>query len=127
MNYYDKAKKKVAEKKKFNKHLQSYLSTMAILFMMSFVMPPMRRVLGVVAFFWGIGLFAHYVQAHGFPGMEDEDEWEEKEIEKEVRRMQMKDRRKKAPLDDELDIDEHLDLDRPSAIPQKKYRDEDLV
>ncbi len=127
MNYYDKAKKKVAEKKKFNKHLQSYLSTMAILFMMSFVMPPMRRVLGVVAFFWGIGLFAHYVQAHGFPGMEDEDEWEEKEIEKEVRRMQMKDRRKKASLDDELDIDEHLDLDRPSAIPQKKYRDEDLV
>lgn len=127
MNYYDKAKKKVAEKKKFNKHLQSYLSTVAILFMMSFVMPPMRRVLGIVAFFWGIGLFAHYVQAHGFPGMEDEDEWEEKEIEKEVRRMQKKDRKRKEPLEDELDIDEHLNLNQPSPTPRKKYRDEDLV
>ena len=127
MNYYDKAKKKVAEKKKFNKHLQSFLSTMAILFMMSFVMPPLRRVLGVIAFFWGIGLFFHYIQVHGFPGMEDEDEWEEKEIEKEVRRMQMKDQRKKYPLDDELDIDEHLDLNQPQARPRKTYRDEDLV
>jgi len=100
---------------------------MAILFMMSFVMPPLRRVLGVIAFFWGIGLFFHYIQVHGFPGMEDEDEWEEKEIEKEVRRMQMKDQRKKYPLDDELDIDEHLDLNQPQARPRKTYRDEDLV
>ena len=127
MNYYDKAKKKVAKKKKFNKHLQSYLSTMAMLFMMSFVMPPMRRVLGIVAFFWGIGLFAHYVEVHGFPGMEAEDEWEEKEIEKEVRRMQRKDRKWNTPLDDELDIDEHLDLDQPPPVRRKNYRDEDLV
>ena len=127
MNYYDKAKKKVAEKKKFNKHLQSYLSTMAILFMMSFVMPPLRRVLGIVAFFWGIGLFFHYAQSHGLLEIEDEDEWEEKEIEKEVQRMKMRDRRKNQPLDDELDIDEHLDLNQPQARPRKNYRDEDLV
>ena len=126
MNYYDKAKKKVAKKKKFNKHLQSYLSTMAMLFLMSFVMPPLRRVLGIVAFFWGIGLFFHYVEAHGFPGMEEEEDWEEKEIEKEVQRMQMKDRRKKTIIEDELDIDEHLDLDRP-PVRRKNYRDEDLV
>jgi len=117
----------VAEKKKFNKHVQSYLSTMAILFLMSFMLPPLRRVLGIVAFFWGIGLFAHYIEAHGFPGMEDEDEWEEKEIEKEVRRMKMKDRRKNQQLEEELDIDEHLDLNQPHPRPRKTYRDEDLV
>ena len=131
--YYDKAKRKVAEKKKFNKHLQSYLSTMGIFFLVCIMIKPLFRVWAMVALFWGFGLFTHYVKAYGFPGMEDEDEWEEKEIEKEVRRMEEKDRwknmppHKTAPLDEEIDMDEYLDLEKPRRVPKKKYRDEDLV
>ena len=87
----------------------------------------------MVAFFWGIGLFTDYVKAYGFPGMEEEEEWEQKEIEKEMRRMEAKDRwqnrppNRSRPADDELDMDDYLDLDKPRPVPKKKYRDEDLV
>ena len=123
-NYYDKAKKKVKEKKEFQKHLQSFLTTLAILFAMSFMIPALRRVWIMIAFFWGIGLFTHYVKAYGFPGMENEEEWEEREIEKEVRRMEAKDRRKNRspnrskPASEELDMDEYLDLDKPRPVPK---------
>jgi len=133
-NHYKKAKKKVKEKKEFQKHLQSYLTTLAILFAMSFLIPPLRRVWAMIAFFWGIGLFSHYVKAYGFPGMEDEDEWEQKEIEKEMRRMEAKDRWQNRPPnrrhpteDDDIDMDDYLDLEKPRPVPKKKYRDEDLV
>ena len=132
-DYYDKAKKKVKKKKKFNSHLYSYLTTNAVLFAMSFWNPALRRIWIMVAFFWGIGLFTDYVKAYGFPGMEEEEEWEQKEIEKEMRRMEAKDRwqnrppNRSRPADDELDMDDYLDLDKPRPVPKKKYRDEDLV
>jgi len=131
-NYYKKAKKKVAEKKKFQKHLQSFLTTMGVFFAMSLMIPPLRRVAPMVAFFWGIGLFSHYVKAYGFPGMEEEDDWEAKEIEKEMRRMEAKDRWQNRPpnkgaQEEELDMEEYLDLEKPPAMPRKKYTDEDLV
>ena len=131
-NYYKKAKEKVEEKKKFQKHLQSFLTTMAIFFAMGLMIPPMRRVAPMVAFFWGIGLFSHYVKAYGFPGMEEEEDWEDKEIEKEMRRMEAKDRWQNRPPNrgmqgEELHKEDYLDLEQPTAMPKKKYSDEDLV
>ncbi len=133
--YYDKARRRVEEKKKFNKHLQSYLTTNLIMFAMGFVLRFWRGWI-IAAFFWGIGLLFHYIKAYGFPGMEEDDDWEEKEIEREVKKMKARDRykydrepphRTNRGQEDDFDIDDYLDLDQPRPMPRKKYDEEDLV
>lgn len=128
--YYEKAKKKVDEKKKFHRHLQSYIITNLIMVFTGAFWGGWK----IAAMFWGIGLFSHFVKAYGFMGLSDDDpEWEEREIEKEVRRMKAKKaNRSTSPpsyrkAEDDFDVDTHLDLNEPRPMPRKKYDEEDLV
>jgi hypothetical protein len=129
-HYYKKAKKKVEEKKKFHNHLQSYIIVNLIMVFMG------RFFRGwiTVAFFWGIGLFFHFIKAYGYLG--EGSNWEEKEIEKEVKRMRAREKyrgdrnpphNKYSHPDNDLNMDEYLDLNQPNPTPQKKYDEEDLV
>ncbi|MEM1124453.1 MAG: 2TM domain-containing protein [Bacteroidota bacterium] len=131
--YYERAKEKVAEKKKFHNHLRSYI-VVNLIMLFSGVFFRSRGGWAMVALFWGIGLFSHYVKAYGFMGLGDDRDWEDKEIEKEMRRMRTRDqqRNRTAPHDaydqeEEIDMDDYLDLDQPQPMPRKKYDEDDLV
>lgn len=132
--YYERAKEKVEEKKSFHNHLRSYIITNLI---MLFVFKSLFfRGWMLVALFWGIGLFSHYVKAYGFFGFGDYDDWEDQEIEKEVEKMKAREKYRhdrNPPHDrrqtsgDDLDMDDHLDLDKPKPMPRKNYDESDLV
>ena len=132
--YYERAKEKVIEKKKFHNHLRSYI-VVNLIMLFSGTFFRTRGGWAMVALFWGIGLFSHYVKAYGFMGMGDDTDWEDKEIEKEMRRMKAraKNRSNKAPHDDDyqedtdFDMDDYLDLDQPKPMPKKRYDENDLV
>ena len=129
--YYQRARERVEEKKKFHNHLRSYIIVnLIILFTGVFFRGWM-----MAAFFWGIGLFSHFVKAYGFFGIGNYDEWENQEIEKEVKRMKAKEKYRKkedAPQsryqeEEKFDIDDYLDLDEPQPMPRKNYNEDDLV
>lgn len=131
--YYERAKEKVEEKKSFHNHLRSYI-VVNLIMLFSGTFFRTRGGWAMVALFWGIGLFSHYVKAYGFMGMGDDTDWEDKEIEKEMKRMKAREnqRNRTAPHDDyddemDLDMDEYLDLDQPKPMPRKQYDEDDLV
>ena len=132
--YYEKARERVEEKKKFHNHLRSYIIVnMIMLFTGTFFRS--RGGWMMVAFFWGIGLFSHYVKAYGFMGLGENDDWEDEEIEKEVKRMKARAKYRndrnpphnKRQEEADLDMDEYLDLDQPKPMPRKNYSEDDLV
>ncbi|MEM6321616.1 MAG: 2TM domain-containing protein [Bacteroidota bacterium] len=130
--YYERAKKRVEEKKNFHHHLRSYIVVnLIMLFTGAFF-----RGWKWVAFFWGLGVFSHFVKAYGFMGMGADSEWEEQEIEREVQRMKKraKYRSDRNPPhqnydqgESDFDVDDYLDLDQPKPMPRKSYDEEDLV
>lgn len=130
--YYERAKEKVEEKKKFHNHLRSYIIVnLIMLFSGAFF-----RGWIMAAFFWGIGLFSHFVKAYGFMGLGEDSDWEDQEIEKEMKRMKARAKYKgnRTPPHDkhqepdvDFDMDEYLDLDQPKPMPQKRYDENDLV
>lgn len=130
--YYERAKEKVEEKKKFHNHLRSYIVVNLIMLFTGVFF----RGWMMAAFFWGIGLFSHYVKAYGFFGLGDYDEWEDQEIEREVKRMKAREkyRHNRNPphnhsqnQEDDFDPDEYLDLNEPKPMPRKNYDESDLV
>lgn len=130
--YYERAREKVEEKKKFHNHLRSYIIVNMIM-LFTGVFFRSRGGWMMVAFFWGIGLFSHYVKAYGLMGLGEDTDWEDQEIEKEVERMKAraKYRNDRNPPHDkkqeDLDFDDYLDLDEPKPMPRKNYREDDLV
>ena len=110
------AKKRVKAKREFYHHLMSYVSINVVMFCIVFFNGGGFSWL-IPGCFWGIGLLSHYFKAFGFPGVGviDSDEWEEKEIKKEMAR----ERRKY----DRIVAEEELELKELS----KAYRSEDLV
>ena len=104
----EKARKRVKEKKEFYAHLWSYVSTMIfLLFINLFTSPGYLWVLWP-AMGWGIGIVSHAIAVFGFFGNR-EDEWEERELEKEITRLK---RRKKGlpEPEEELLLDDQLEL-----------------
>ena len=133
--YYERAREKVEEKKKFHNHLRSYIIVNLIM-LFTGVFFRSRGGWTMVAFFWGIGLFSHYVKAYGFMGLGDVDDWEDQEIEKEVKRMKAREKyrndrnpphSKRQEDDFDFDMDDYLDLDQPPPMSRKKYSEDDLV
>lgn len=136
--HYKRARRKVKDKKDFYKHLNSYITTNIIMLGMGLYLGFWRGWIPVI-FFWGIGIFTHYVKTFGFPGFDnpDDENWEEKEIEKEMNRLKTLEELKERELpplekeedavnDTSLDIDEHLDLKEPEEI-KRNYDESDLV
>ena len=120
------AYKRVRTKKRFRKHLGTYLVMGAFFFILNMLTDPRDLWFYWPMFGWGLGLAMHYLRAYGFPGS-DPDAWEEKELEKEMERLERR-RSTRPPVvrkkpDPTLDL---RDLER-AYQEQKPYRDDELV
>lgn len=124
-NKYQEAEKRVKKKKEFREHLKSFIVVNAIMLGMGW-MYGFFNAWQTVIFFWGIGLVFHYVDAYGIPGMGSDEDWEKKEMEKELRNLGATENDIKTEQG-KPGADEFLDLDSPRPIEQKKYDEEDLV
>jgi len=113
---YTSAIEKVKLKKEFYGHLTSYLLINFVMFFvvlfkgggLNWLMP---------AFFWSIGLGSHYIKTFGLPGVGvfNSEEWERREVQKEVRK-----ELQKYQAIEEIEELELIEL-------QKTYRTQDLV
>ncbi len=122
---YEKAKKRVKKKKEFREHLKSFIVVNAIMLGMGW-MYGFFNAWQTVIFFWGIGLVFHYVEAYGIPGLGNDEDWEKKEMEKELRSLENSGAQKRT-RQEEREPDESLDLNSPRPIERKNYDEEDLV
>lgn len=122
---YQKAKKRVKKKKEFREHFQSFIVVNIIMLGMGW-MYGFFSAWQTVIFFWGVGLVFHYVDAYGIPGFGDDEDWEKKEMEKELQNMGRPATGEEAKQE-ELDPDEWLDLDSSRPVERKNYNEEDLV
>jgi hypothetical protein len=113
---YREARRRVDEKKKFYKHLYTFLIFNSIFLVMSFFRGRPFAPL-TVTFFWGAGLIFHYLKVFGLPGSGIlSREWEDKEVRKEINNL------KKTRRGDLRD-DEPLELKEL----RKNYDESDLV
>ncbi len=121
---YFEAKKIVKKKKGFYRHLGAYIAVNVVMFCVIFFQEGTFEWL-FPASFWGIGLFIHYTSVFGFPGRSGlgGSEWEQREIEKEM---------KKLGASDDFDMpelidDDELELKEMKPIQKDKWNDSDLV
>lgn len=124
---YLEARKKVRKKKGFYWHLAAFMIVGFFFFLMNMA-DGFREIWFIYPMIsWSIGLGFHYVGVFGIPfvGSLDKD-WEAKEIEKEMARMNLKKgRRRNQPLlENKHEIDE-LDLDNKYHFDRKSERLED--
>lgn len=113
---YDIARKRVKKKTEFRSHLTSYLVTCAFLFGINLLTSPSYLWAIWPTLGWGIGIAFHAFDAYGF--FADEDK-EEEMIEKEMRRMERKEREGYMDADDQLELRE---------MPKEpRYNDDDFV
>jgi len=128
---YRQAQKKVQKKKNFYRHLSVYIAVSLFFFILNMV------TLGddpeIWFFFpmlpWGVGLLIHYFSMFGLPWTNAlTEEWEEKELRKEMERAERKlglpAERKDFQLDDDY---ESFDLQQPKKVRVDKWQKEDLV
>ncbi len=87
--HYRKAKERVTKKKEFYSHLVTYLS-MSVFFIVLNLMTSRGHfwfqwpMIG-----WGLGVLFHYFDVFGVPGVGGlDEEWEERELRKEMRRLE---------------------------------------
>lgn len=120
---YADVRKKVKRKKGFLIHLGSYVIVMAFLFLLNMITTPgyfwfLFPLLG-----WGVGLAFHYFGVYGWPFTgAGTKEWEEKQIEREIRRLEGK-RRTAEEEEEYLELKEY----DPRRLPDRPYDNEDLV
>jgi hypothetical protein len=107
------ARKRVALKKKFFKHLNTYLVMTIFFVLLNMVTSPGRWWFIFPVLGWGIGIALEYVNLFGLPGIQPDPDWEKKALEEELRKM-------KAPKEKPEDTLELKEL-------RKQYDDKDLV
>lgn len=112
---YSEARRRVKEKAKFYKHLYFFLIFNGIFFLMAlFRGRPFMPL--TVALFWGIGLAFHYLKVFGIPGSGVlSQDWEDRELQKEIKRM--KGEKPEPKTEEPLELKEL----------RKNYDDSDLV
>jgi hypothetical protein len=87
-----KAKKKVKAKKDFYQHLMAYVIVNFFLFALNMITSPLTWWFHFPMLGWGVGLAFHYVDVFGIPGFNIlSKEWEEKELDQELRKMKRED------------------------------------
>ena len=83
-----KARKQVKKKKEFYQHLMTYVTTMAFLIAVNLLTPTDHIWFVYPMMGWGMAIIFHYVDVFGVPGFGMLDKnWEEQELENELRRM----------------------------------------
>lgn len=120
------AYKRVRTKARFRKHLGVYLVMGTFFFILNMLTDRHDLWFYWPMLGWGLGLSMHYLRAYGLPGS-DPDEWEEKEMRKEMDRLER--RRMPRPTVTKKQPDPTLelrDLERAYEA-QKPYRDDELV
>jgi hypothetical protein len=127
---YRTAQKRVKKKKEFYSHLRAFiLVNVGMMFLLLFRGRPLAFM--PATFFWGIGLAFHYASVFGLPGMPktNSDEWERREIEKELRRMGTKPSDEHAPQRPPLPDPEQSELDKRLELKElrRDYDERDLV
>jgi hypothetical protein len=124
---YLEARKRVKKKKGFYWHLGSFMVVGIFFFLMNVFADPSEVWFHFPMISWGVGLGFHYLGVFGLPfvGSLDKD-WEAKEIEREMARMNAKrGKNSRQPLlENNHEIDE-LDLDNDYHFDRKEERLED--
>ncbi len=125
---FRKAKRRVQAKKGFYAHFVSYLCTISFLFLINLFTSPAYWWFFWPMFGWGIGIASHYFGVFGLPGSRAlSQDWEEREMERELRKMEKQESRfpylQEENSDSDLDLDEHLKLKEL----RKNYDDSELV
>ena len=114
---YLEARKRVNQKKSFYRHFASYIAVNIALLIVS------EGESFPVILFWGIGIVSHYLKVFGFPGRSRvlSREWEEREIEKELRKMGPPEQHEEVMIpEDELELKEFKKL-------RKEWDDSEFV
>lgn len=111
---YYKAKKKVKAKKEFYIHFGVFCATILFLFTINFLTSPSFWWFLFPTLGWGIGIVSHYITVFGISGPSGED-WEDKELEKELRKIKRQhfvepDDKNITLPDDELELKEFKKL-----------------
>ncbi|MCB0601554.1 MAG: 2TM domain-containing protein [Saprospiraceae bacterium] len=124
------AYKRVRTKARFRKHLGVYLVMGTFFFILNMLTDRHDLWFYWPMLGWGLGLSMHYLRAYGLPGS-DPDEWEEKQMQKELARLerhryhQPPTRRNETRRDEEVAME--LKQLEKAYQAQKPYRDDELV
>lgn len=116
MDNYKLAKKKVKKKKGFYQHFSVYLAVIGFLAFINFATEPWDIWFIFPAASWGIAIVIHYLNVFGFPFTKGimTPEWEEREIEKEMEKLDLQNppRQRTAPpeMNEELELKEFKKL-----------------
>ena len=116
---YRKAKKRVKDKKSFHVHFAVYCASVLMFFVINMMTSPEFWWFVFPALGWGIGVASQYVSVYGLPWAKIDDGWEEKELEKEMRRLE-----KRHGITPEYDEDITLPDDELELKEFKKLRNE---
>ena len=110
---YYKAQQIVKKKKGFYSHLSIYLIVNLVFLIISYMDGQGFQWL-YICLFWAIGLIPHYFSVFGFPGKQKvlSNEWEEKEIQKELDKMEGNPYSLNSEEEDELELRELNKLPR---------------
>ncbi len=110
---YRLAKKKVKQKKGFFKHLSAYLAVGSFFFALNMITDPFDIWFVFPMLPWSVGLIIHYFNTFGFPGGALTDEWEERELDREMRKLEYKvDEAQPLEIEEELELKEFKKLRR---------------
>lgn len=120
---YQEAKNRVKKKKKFRDNLSSFIVWGgAMLFINLFITRGYMWSLWVI-FFWGLSVLKEAFDIYGLPGGNSED-WEEREIQKEMERIKRLGDGSERAVFEEDDIIEEKESVNP---PNTKWNEDDLV
>ena len=117
---YELAKKRVERKKKFYKHLNTYLVMTIFFVLLNMFTSPGRWWFIFPVLGWGIGIALEYLNIFGLPGIQPDAEWEKKALEEELRKMNPSNEKPANPVPEKEDTLELKEL-------KKNYDDKDLV
>ncbi|MEL6832490.1 MAG: 2TM domain-containing protein [Bacteroidota bacterium] len=126
---YRIARKRVKEKKRFYSHLTTYLVMGGFFLTLNLITSPGAWWWYWPMLGWGIGIASHGMQVFGLPGSgAGGNEWEQREIEKEMERMSPRSTTQDRALPP-VDMDDHLELReiQKERAAEPSYRKDDLV
>lgn len=128
MDNYQLAKKKVKQKKGFYQHLSVYMAVNAFLAFINFATEPWDIWFIFPAASWGIAIAIHYLNVFGFPltGGIMTQEWEAREIEKEMDKLDLQNPPQRRPAPPAPKPDEELEL-REFKKLRNEWDDQEFV
>lgn len=126
---YRAARKRVKQKKGFYGHLSAYIAVGVFFLTMNLATDPWDLWFFYPMMPWGIGLLIHYFGVFGLPGKDRAltPKWEEREMEKEIQRLQRLHKTKEKENFDTLDLPS-FDTP-PEKIRERsgRWKEDDLV